>query len=95
MFAYYCSKSLICECSYGFRPDATNETCIGAIGTQCSYDSHCISRAFCKDHTICACKHEFPYVSDDQWACYGMFYLNFVYLTQLCLSVGIVYLIFG
>lgn len=69
--AYFCGRSFFCECSYGFKPDTKNDTCIGAVGTQCTYDSHCVPKAFCKDHKICSCKYEFPYVSDDQWTCYG------------------------
>uniref|UniRef100_A0A336M5I9 CSON011061 protein n=1 Tax=Culicoides sonorensis TaxID=179676 RepID=A0A336M5I9_CULSO len=71
IYAYFCGRSFHCECNYGFKVDGKNETCIGAVGTQCTYDSHCISKAFCKDHKICTCKYEFPYVSDDSWECYG------------------------
>lgn len=71
MYAYICTRTGICDCNFGYRPDTNNETCVGAVGTQCDYDSHCIPRAFCKDHTICTCKKEYPYLSDDKWACYG------------------------
>lgn len=78
IYAYFCGRSFLCECSYGFKPDAKNETCIGAIGTQCMYDAHCVLKAFCKDHKICSCKYEFPYVSDDQWTCYGTYCYRFL-----------------
>ncbi|XP_055697410.1 uncharacterized protein LOC129798328 [Phlebotomus papatasi] len=66
--AYNCVDGL-CECALGYRPDSTNETCVGGIGKRCMYDSHCIMRAYCKGQLVCTCKEEFPYESEDGWRC--------------------------
>lgn len=44
-----------------------------AIGRRCMYDSHCIIKAYCKGQAVCACKEEFPLVSEDKWSCQGIY----------------------
>lgn len=41
------------------------------IGRTCTYDSHCISNAYCKAQVLCACKAEYPLESEDKWYCDG------------------------
>lgn len=41
------------------------------IGRTCTYDSHCITNAYCKAQVMCACKAEYPLESEDKWYCDG------------------------
>ncbi|GAB0094126.1 uncharacterized protein DMENIID0001_093540 [Sergentomyia squamirostris] len=66
--AYNCVDGL-CECAPGYRPDTTNETCVGAIGRRCMYDNHCVRRAYCKGQLVCTCMEEYPYESEGGWLC--------------------------
>lgn len=45
--------------------------CFKGIGRTCTYDSHCISNAYCKAQVMCACKAEYPLESEDKWYCDG------------------------
>lgn len=42
-----------------------------AIGKRCMYDTHCITKAYCKGQTICTCMAEYPFESEDKWSCEG------------------------